>query len=265
MELNLEKLKEIHGNILTLIGPSGHTFIIREQNGEDDDILSNAKWVEDGSSSNQFLSNIVIHTSFTENGKLNISDALELKLSDKYFILVASRIFSIGQILKFSYEWPDGIVQEYQEDLGLYIWDKYHTKDCPFPESGDPDYFKYRIPPHNGGISPNKEIKLESGKTIRYHYVTGQGERFLMKLPLEAQSVNAELKARKLELKAESGWIPVTNFKTFSTMDMMEIRKEVNDNDANLSLFTELEHPETGVIMSYPIMGSNDFFYPLET
>lgn len=263
MEPNLEKLREVHGEILELVTPSGYKVIIREQTGEDDDILSNAKDVLDATSSNRFLSGIVLHCDYTDNGKLNLDDARNVKLCDKYFIMIASRIFSLGQIVKFSYTWPDKLEVDYEEDLGLLIWD-YHDEKKPFPVEGDKDYWKYRIPPHPFGKEANREITLESGKIISYAFINGVGEKWLMDLPEDRQSVNVELLARGIEQKIGKDWVKVQNFKKFTPREMIEIRKDVEKNDTNLSLISDLEHPHTKQVIQYPIMGSPDFFFPRE-
>ena len=261
MSKDSEKLKEVYGETLDLITPSGHKVSIRQQTGEDDDIISNAKGVLDGTSSNKFIAGIVVNTDITENGKFNLDTARELKLCDKYFIMIASRIFSIGQSLKFSYKWPDDLEVDYEEDLGLYIWD-YYDEEKPFPEKGNPDYFEFRIPPHQFGKDKLREIKLDSGKILRYKFVDGHGERFLMNLTEDQQTINAELLARNLEYKMSENWVRVQNFKTFTSLDMMQIRKDVTENDPTTPMISELEHPVTGQKIDYPVVGAPDFFFP---
>lgn len=262
MKLDLEKLKQVYGDILTLTTPSGYEVTIRQQTGEDDDVLSNAKGTEDGSSSNKFIQGIVIHTNITTNGKFNLDDAVALKLCDKYFIMIASRIFSIGQVLKFEYQWDDlKVLTAYEEDLSLFIWE-YGNTDKPFPELGSSEYFKYRIAPHKFGKDKDRELTLTSEKLIRYTFMNGSGERYLMQLPLDQQSVNAELRSRGLELKVGKNWVKVQSFKNFTPIDMMEIRKDVEDNDITTNLASELEHPKTGKKIEFPIVASTDFFYP---
>jgi len=263
MKQNPEKLKEVYGETLILITPSGDQVTIRQQTGEDDDILSNAQGVVDGTSFNKFVAGIIVHTDITENGKFNLDTARDLKLCDKYFIMIASRIFSIGQTLKFTYKWPDDFEVDYEEDLGLYIWD-YYNDEKPFPEKGDPEYFEFRIPPHKYGKDKERELKLESGKFIKYKFIDGNGERWLMGLPDDQQSVNAELLARGIELKIGETWQKVQNFKTFTPMDMMEIRNDVSENDLTITLVSELKHPKTGAVINYPVVGAPDFFFPRE-
>ena len=260
---NPEKLKELYGDVVTLTTPSSHTITIREQTGEDDDILSNAKGVLDGSSTNKFIAGLIVDTDITPSGLFSIDDAKNLRLADKWFIMISSRIFSLGQILKFTYKWVDGLEVEYEEDLGLYIWD-YSDEAEAFPQKGDPNYFSQRIPPSKLGKQKERELSLKSVKVIKYNFMDGHAEKWLMSLSEEQQSINVELLARKVQLKMDSGFVKVENFKTFSPRDMMEIRKDVEEYDRAISLITELIHPNTGDKVDYPLIASTDFFFPRE-
>ncbi|GAH38907.1 unnamed protein product, partial [marine sediment metagenome] len=66
--------------------------------------------------------------------------------------------------------------------------------------------------------------------------MNGYGEKYLMGLPLDQQSINAELRGRGLELKVGKNWVKVQSFKNFTPIDMMEIRKDVEDNDITTNL-----------------------------
>lgn len=261
---NLEKLTEAYGEVQTLITPSGHEITIRMQTGEDDDILSNAKLVQDGTSANKFIAGIVVDCDITPNRKMNLDTARDLKLGDKYFIMIASRIFSIGQYLKFTYKWEDGAEVPYEEDLGLYIWDYFNEAE-PFPEQDSEEYFPYRIPPHKGGKDTTREITLETGKKLKYNYLNGHGEKWLMSLPDEQHTVNAGLLARGLEQEMKKDdWVKVSTFKTFTPREMMELRKDLDQWDPSIDLVTELHHPTSGAVVPYPVVGAPDFFFPRE-
>ena len=261
MKKDLEKLTEAYGEVQTLTTPSGHEVTIRMQDGNDDDIISNAVGVEDGTASNKFIAGIVVHTDITDNGKFNLDDARALKLCDKYFILVASRIFSLGQNLHFTFTWPDKVEAEYDEDLGLFLWE-YSDKAKQFPLPGDKEYFKQRIKPHPFGKDTTKVFKTRTNKELRYRFMNGHGEKYLMDLAPELRSINAELHARNIEQKIGDGWVAVQNFKTFTSMDMVDIRTEIEANDPEIGLTTEIPHPTTKEIIEYPIIASTDFFFP---
>ena len=256
---DLEKLKENHGELVELATPSGNIVVLRQQNGEDDDILSNSFNVSKGISMSAFLSNIIIDSSFTERGTMTVNEVLNLRIADAYFMMVASRIFSLGQILNFEYRWEGLTVPtSYEEDLNLFIWD--YSKPFPIKET-DPDYFKFRIKPISKDTKNELTIKPKNRK-VRYSYMTLAGEQFLLKLPDEKQSRNSELLARNLEEFIDGEWIKVESFKFFSSYEMAQIRQDVELNDPALDLVSELKHPLKELTVLYPIFGSPDFFYP---
>ena len=261
MEANVEKLQQLYGDIQELVTPSGFSVIIREQNGDDDDILSRGSGISDGTSANRFVQSIVVSTDMTESGKLSLEDVEKMKLCDKYFIIIASRIFSIGQVVKFEFSWKDiKSPVPYTEDLGLFIWD-YSKKEFPY-DVEDADYFPYRIKPHKYGKERSLEYTTESGKRIKFDFMNGTGEKYLMKLPEAEVSKNQELMARNLQLFLEGKWVRVTSFKPFNSMDMMEIRNFVFENDPVLELYSEIENPITGDKLNHPIIATTDFFFP---
>ena len=94
--------------------------------------------------------------------------------------------------------------------------------------------------------------------------MNGHGEKYLMQLAPDMQSVNAELFGRKIELKIGESWIAIQNFSNFTPADMRDIRNDVEKNDPAIDLLTEIPHPKTKEIIQYPIVGSTDFFFPRE-
>ena len=149
--------------------PSGGKITIREQNGEDDDIISNAALAKNGNHINAFISGITISTDLTKTGKLLIKDVMELKIRDKYAILFMSRCFSLGPICEFEYDWgkDNGGKVTYEDNLENYIWD-YAVDNFPMP--GEDNYFDQRIRPYIQGLETRRELELSSGKLISYEY-----------------------------------------------------------------------------------------------
>ena len=263
MENNTDK-KKFQGEIKNLVSPSGFTFIIREQTGDDDDILSNGAYALENTSAAHFLSSIVIKTDYTESGKLSVDDAMTLKLCDKYFLIIASRIFSIGQILKFDYKWPDiAKAIGYEEDLLQYIWE-YGDTNLTFPTEGEEGYFEFRIPPHKHGKDRTLDFTTSTGKVLRFSFSNSKSEAYLGKLTPEQQSKNNELKSRFLSQKIGESWVIVESFKSFTPFEMLEIRNTLFENDPILQIYSEIKHPISGVIEYMPILGTPDFFYPRE-
>lgn len=265
---NSEQYEEmLYGQKKQLVLPSGYEVTIREQNGHDDDILSNASTVQDLSNIDIFLSSLIIQTDlpFATGGKLSTADMGKMLLRDKYYLLFASRIHSMGNIIKFTFDWgkDNGGEVEYVDDLNNFVWD--YSK--PMPEKDDEAYYPYRIEPYvgvGGAAHGKQEIKLQSGKELRFELLNGKAEKVLLKLKREEQTRNSEIKARGLELKHEGSWVKVDNFVYFTKRDMAELHKKINELDPSFRGITELENPQTKEITYFPIMNTTSFFYPEE-
>lgn len=260
----MENLNEVNADKVELTAPSGHVYTIRQQTGEDDDILSNANDSSKGISINKFIAAIIVDQDLKPGKKLDHNDILDMKLCDKYFLLIASRIFSLGNLLKFSYEWPGYPPVEYIEDLDNYVFDYSKASDFPF-DIDHPLYNQYRIKPHPEGKSTHKEFSLPSGKKFRFQFQNGRSELYILKLNEMELSKNHELIARNLEMFHENQWLKVFNFKPFTAREMLLIRKEVEESDPNIELVTDIINPnDTSNRIKYPLVASTDFFFPRE-
>lgn len=255
------------GRMIDLLLPSGLTVTIREQNGNDDDVLSSqSKDDLDSNGINRFVAGIIMKNDFPfakTQGKITDKEVLKMPLRDKYFIVVSSRVFSLGNLLKFEWDWQNGELPiAYEDDLSLYLWD--YKKE--FPKEGEDNYFKERIKPYTNvsNDNPVREFTLTSGKTIRYKLLNGESENFLLKLPLEKRTVNAGLKARKLQLFVEDDWLDVVNFSSFNPREMAEIRRDIEQYDSQFDGITTIENPNTGQTLDIPLMNIPDFFFPRE-
>jgi hypothetical protein len=254
----MDNLKEKFGNTKELLLPSGFKVIIREQNGDDDDLISSVALAESGTSFNMFIASITVWSELT-NKPMTMEDVMNLKLRDKYFILMSSRVFSIGPILKFKYDWKDGRPPvHYEDDLRPYLWD--FTKDMP--KENEPGYFKYRVKVYPNGKETERTFTLSSNKEVKYKYINGHGEKYLLELGNDKLTINAELKARELELKIDGKWFKVENFKHFSARDMQELRADVSVNDERFDGLTDLVNPSNLETLTVPLIGIQDFFFP---
>jgi len=261
--MDLVKQEKLHGKLLTFKLPSGHEVTIREQNGEDDEILSNMSSVEAGKSYDMFLRSIIIsHSKF--RGKPTEEEVEEMPQRDRLVITVTSRIFSLGHLINFEYQWADRKTPDkYTDDLEDYIWD--YSKE--FPTEGDDDYKETRIPPYL--VDPYKPIEFQtkSGKLLRYIMSNGKSEKYLTTLTKDKASKNSEIKSRFLELFVEgpNEWMIVENFQKFSAREMMEIRSRIETSDKPSHLLSNVTHPESDGVESYvDLMNLVDFFYPME-
>lgn len=246
---------------LQFISPSGHSFTIREQNGEDENILSNPVDIKTLMNLTKFISAIVVSTDFTTSGRLTVQDTLELPLLDKYCILIQSRIFSLGEDLDITYDWPKTGKVEYVENLSNYIFSDYSIPPTESELESKPHAVPYYV---MGKQLKDIDITLASGKKVRFDILNGNGEQYIINLPEAKQTRNNELIARNLRLEVNGVFEKVSNFSSFNVREMAELRKIVKSLDPVFDGLTELENPDTGEVVMYPVMVSPTFFFLTE-
>jgi len=266
--MDKEQLTKLHGRIHVFTVPSGYKVAVREQNGEDDDIVSNAALTETGQSFNIYLSGIIVWTTKGNGGPATPEFIMAMKMRDKYVALIQSRIFSLGWKLKLQYSWPKKDKEnekaiDYFEDLRRYVWD-YGNKKKPFPEEDDDKYYAYRIKPYKNPEEIERQISLSSEKLIKYDYADGNYEKYLLELPVENDSYNKIYRGRNLQIKNGEVWEVVKNFKKFSANDMKDLRKDLQTYDPDLAILSELKDPDSGQVVYVEIMANQDFFFPVE-
>lgn len=248
----------------TFIAPSGFEYTIREQNGADDDVISNASDAQTLMNFSKFLVGIVMGTNLTPNGKLTLEQAHNLPVLDRYAILINSRIFSIGDELEFTYDWgaDQGGKITYTQNLNEFIFEDYSQ----VPSDSEVIAKPYAIPYYpNRDKFTGIEVDLTSGKKIKFDLLTAVGEAFIVNLPVDARTKNKELEARNLQLLVDDKWEKVRSFHVFSVKDMKEIRKAVAESDPVFDGTMVINNPKfPGSSTSVSIMGLKDFFYPEE-
>lgn len=267
MEIQLRKMA------FTL--PSGYSCEIREQNGEDEEVLSNPANIKNFMNINEFIAGIVTHTDFTASGKLLVQDVMKLPLLDRAVILINSRIFSLGEELEFNYKWPrpenskEQAEFTYTQNLKDYIFDDYGVKPDEEELKAKPDAVPYYLLEEDND-NPGKikltdhKFTLSSGKEIMWDVATVESEQYLMKLGLDNISRNKDLIARNLRLNVDGNWEKVQNFKLFSVRDMAEMRKEILASDPSFIGTTDIEDPITHSKTQISILTVPTFFYLTE-
>jgi hypothetical protein len=256
----LVELVKQYGQVKDMILPSGIEVVIREQNGEDESLLSNVALSKSSDSLNSFIRAMIVYLPTAVNPNSPTLDEIMVRpLNDKYFILIASRIFSLGSTLEFNYSWgKDTEPVAYKEDLEQYIWD--YSK--PLPKLGEPDYFEQRIPKYES-IDSHHMLTLSSGKVVRYKPLDSYGEKYLLKLPDTEKHINQKVLARGLEIKVNGEFTPVESFANFKSREMAEIRDHIDKHDPEFAGLTELENPyNAGEIEVISIIQIQDFFFP---
>jgi hypothetical protein len=279
MEMAMINAEGVPVSAITL--PSGSWVIIREQNGEDDGIISNASLHKDASSINLFVKAIVAFSPKAKDkrGILTLEEVLDMPVRDKYVIIVKSRIFSMGNLLEFSFTWDDneGIPDHYEENLERYIWDY----SLPFPELKSPDYDPERVaaykvfPDKDGWVYMDmtgkvsvilEELTSTPGiKKLRFKLLNGWAERKLLAMGDNGMNVNTKLLTRELQLLVGDNWLKVETFKSFKSPEMAILRKAVADYDQEFDGNTEVTNPRTDAIQIVPLMAIANFFFPQGT
>lgn len=251
------------GRDLTFTSPSGHVFTIREQNGDDDETLTSIdgdKKEENIKNLNLFLSSIIRENTVNNKKHLTIDEVNELKLKDKYYILLKSRLHSIGNNLRFGARCPKKDCKHetiFKEDLT-----KYDTDLSTYnPEA---EKYKYQITPYPAGKDLTKTLTLSSGRKVRYTYLNVGAEYGISKQDKISQ--NSELYARSLALynPQTQQYETLGSFNVFSKKDMIELGKEIEDNDQQFMMFMELECQKCGFKWEVPFLYLKDFFFPGE-
>lgn len=256
--MDISKLTSIYGKISVFTVPSGFKVAIREQNGDDDAVLSNVALSKEATSVNAFIQGIIIGSSLKE-GLLEEADILKMRLRDKYFTLIQSRIFSNGSILNFQYEWVQGAPPvDYEEDLSQFVWDY----ELPFPTKNSKDYFSGRIQPYPKAVEYPTLIVGE--KKIKINYLDGEGELYLLRLPDHRSSINSKLIARNIQMEVKGEWMPIESFAIFSSREMSRIRTWVDEVDPNFDGLISITDPSMGTSKLLPLISLPDFFFPRE-
>lgn len=241
--------------------PSGKLAVIRMQNGADDDILTNVKLRQSGEAFNKFIEAITLSI---DGVKPTPETILNMRLADKYALMIHSRIFSLGSILKFEYNWPKIGKVTYEEDLNNFIWD-YSNPDFPKDES-DPRYFKYRIKPiereREGEFDYNYLYFALGDKNFRMRFSDGVFEKNLLKIGPDKLSNNAVYLARELSQLVGNEYAPVGTFKSFTPLEMTKLRAILYTYDEGDGLIVEIPHPNTDEVVELSLMEIPDFLSP---
>jgi len=242
--------------------PSGIKAIIREQNGNDDEVISRTSDVKAHIAFNKFIQGILVE--YDGDSQVKLQTVKEMKLRDKYYILLQSRIFSLGADFHFNWSWtPNGAPTEYVEDLNRYCYD--YSKPELFPHTEDmPGYFEFLMPPYKTKDRYH-EFTTTSGKQLRFRFQDGLSEIYMMEATEETNTKNTELYARGFQmlLDGSQSWITITSFTNFSARDMREIRAQVKLHDPAYELTTQIVS-DNGEVQNIPLVMVQDFYFPEE-
>lgn len=263
MSTQNEEVFQIPGRTKKVILPSQFNITLREQNGDDDDIISRIGNSNDGTAVHKFLASIILDSSLQPGVKLNHIDISKWKSNDKYWALVESRIHSLGNIVKFKHTCSNdkcNCETPWEENLEDFR-QPFNKTALKSDEEG---YSPYLIKPYPNKLETGKEFTLSSNKKIKYQYKTGESESKLLAMKEDDISKNTELIIRNLEIFNGGQWIGVSSFNIFTSKDMSEIRKEVEENDPKFEGISKLTCPKCGNVDHISLLVQADFLFPRE-
>ena len=254
------------GNTLKVPMPSGFILTIREQNGEDDDVLSKVTDNNNTESLHNFLAGIIIENSQLEKGKYTTAnDIKKWKLKDKYYLALKSRLHSLGPDITFDNPCKaKGCTHKtsYEEDLSKFDQDL----SQPIKKRGDEGYDEGLITTYPNKQETHRIITLASKKVIRYKYIDGIGENKVLEVSEDKLTKNIELRARSIELQKQAGskeeWQKIENFKMFTAREMKEIRIDIKKNDGKFEMFSDLKCGKCNNVVTVPLIAFSNFFFP---
>lgn len=259
----MEKLEIFKGQQLTFTTPSGVPVTIREQSAQDDDLLSALSGnVQDRilGNMNKFIAQIVQENGFNNKNHLTVEEVENLKLKDKHYILLKSRIHSIGEDLDFEHICQnEDCNHKYPVSINLT---KTFDADLSRPLK-EQETTEYTITPYPKGTDSHFEITLSSGLRLRLEYLTGKGEIFMLRA-FENKNItgNTELLARNLSYWDGQEWKLLKSLNVFSKRDSIEIRKQLKGIDEQFNGGVATTCPKCGNEAFLPFTTLPDFFFP---
>lgn len=251
----MEKLEVFKGTELSFTLPSNDQITIREQSAADDDVLSAATR---GSTVIDTINNFVMGIVTEYRGKKGITkdEVLSMKLRDKHFILLKTRMHSIGPIVEFDHKCDScGQESHWEEDLTQYDADFSSPVETHGPKAPKP------YEPDSG---PQFEIELSSGKRFRLYYLNGRGEKkILQAMKNGTLSKNVELFSRDIHIEVQGEWTPISSVNILSKREGVELSKAVAEKDAQFLLGSDVVCPNCNHQEFLPFTTISDFFFPV--
>lgn len=236
--------------------PDSTKVEIRENNGEDEGILSKLADALAGTSISNYLSSIITND-FTvpdSEHKLTPADITAWKVNKKTYTLLAARAFSLGNKFLFSHTCGNPQCQHtdtFEEDLTPHLE--------PYSDSNKLGVSLYPL-----GQKDTEEFTLSSGKVCRIDILTGIGENVALAIDRNNYNRNHGLLIRNLQLKHGTEWEKVFQFGMFSSPEMVQLRNKVAELDPIWDPATHITCPKCNNVSVVPLLEEPAFFYPTE-
>lgn len=222
------------------LAPDGQLIIdaqVREITGAEEDLLA-AHNISGGRKITQLIGNCLERLGPVADRALLVRLAQELPVGDRIFLTFAIRRVTLGDTFPYEETCPKcGAKNNYATDLS--------TLDVKKP--ADP---KARI----------HECRLPSGKSVRWHVMTGRDEEALARL--DAKDVVSGAIFVRLE-QIDGSPVELESVKALSMRDRTFLREEFEAKEGGIETSVEVECPSCGYAFSADINpGSTGFFFP---
>lgn len=239
----------------TITLPDSRVIEIRENNGDDESILSRFKDAMEGTSINNYLSSIITRGVEPAMDKFTPKDILYWKINCKSLTLVKARILSLGDIFKFNFTCGNpkcNHTQIFEEDLNPYVKD--YSEDN-----------KSGIKPYPLGAETTHEFTIKSsGRKVKFDILDGVAEKASLDTPRDNLNKNHGLLIRNLHILHENNWERVFQFAMFSSKELVQLRAEVSRVDPEYDPTSIITCPKCNQTSIVSILGEPSFFYPTE-
>lgn len=237
--------------------PDGKEIEIRENNGEDESILSRFKDAMEGTSINNYISSIVTQSLSGDNkgSKFTPKEILNWKVNCKSFVLMKARILSLGDIFKFSFTCGNPKCNHnaiLEEDLNPFV--------KPYSEDNIQGIKPYPL----GEEKTHEFIVPSSNRKVKFDILDGVAEKASLDTPREGINKNHGLFIRNLHILHEGAWEKVFQFAMFSSKELVQIRAEVSRVDPEYDPASLITCPKCNQSTVVSMLGEPTFFYPTE-
>jgi hypothetical protein len=223
----------------------GNEITVREHNGADEEILATVTKAKTFDNIPEYLSRVIVITSIPGQPHPTIEDIKNWRVATKYYCLFKSRMFSLGDQMKFKYTFDEKVGPvSMNQDLNEFD----NVKPLPFPGQ------------------KQRTLELQSGKQVRYSFLNTHGEKYAMEIGKDKISMaTISMRQRALEWFNGKEWIVVSDFSIFTSRDTQQIRSDISSIDKDFYPMVEILEPGTNKVLdSVPLLLMDAFFWPEE-
>lgn len=278
--------------ILTDVLPSGVEFSVRSLKGRDQELITKAKNVRDGSGFNEMLASCLTQLGDKKQGEITPNDVERMLSNDRKYAMVALRQHSLRHkpTFDFSYEWPlQGTrkdVQQYSVEFNStdfpcvpYLWVREKIEQLKAEAAANKvEYTETKFPKlyesYSEMLAAHKEqtfVLPEDGTRLGWTLLTGEQESKFSKLDREQVNANTMISMRVPQVlltpkegvseakQIGMGWM-------HSNADLLDIeafRGEVRKVEGTINTTLVIQNQKDSTRTArVELLATPDFFFP---